>query len=290
VNKLLAKMATLMNLTDEAKKYNDIAANIVAAYNKKFRNADGTLTTGTQSLYMMLIYYGFATDDNERLFLAQTLAKNVADHGGKITSGFVGTAHLAPVLSQYRQVETAFTLLEQEEYLSWMYCINLGATTVWEGWNTYTVEAGFGPHGTNSFNHYSLGSIGDWMFSGLLGIRLNDDQVGFRQFLLDPQIGGTLTFARGHYDSISGHIESSWTWNRETGAYAYNCTVPANTRATVFVPADTPNKVTEGKEGKPAYNAEGVTYVGYNGDTKREIFEVASGSYMFGSNIKPASN
>jgi alpha-L-rhamnosidase len=283
-------MAAVLNLTDDAKKYSDIAANMVTAFNKKYRNSDGTLNATTQTPYAMLVHFGLASDDNDRLFLAQTLAKNINDHGGKLTSGFIGIAYLTPALSQFRQVETAFTLLEQEEYPSWIYSVNQGATTTWERWNSFTLDSGFGPVSMNSFNHYAFGSIGEWMFSGVLGIRLNDDQVGYRQFLLDPQIGGTLTFARGHYDSISGHIESSWTWDRGTGAYAYNCTVPANTRATVFVPADTPNHVTEGKEGKPAYNAEGVTYVGYNGDTKREIFEVASGSYMFGSNIKPASN
>jgi alpha-L-rhamnosidase len=285
VNKLLGKVAAVLGAADDAKKYSDISASMMVAFNKKFRNADGTLTANTQSPYAILIYFGLANDDKDRLFLAQMLAKNINDHGGRLTSGFIGVEYLTPSLSQSLQAKTAFTLLEQEEYPSWIYCINQGATTSWENWNSYTHTSGFSG---SSLNHYAFSAIGEWMFSGVLGIRLDDNQVGYRQFLLDPQIGGTLTFARGHYDSICGRIESSWTWNHETGAYAYNCTVPANTRATVFVPADAPNQVTEGKEGKSAYNAEGVTYVGYNGDTKREIFELASGSYMFGSNIKAA--
>jgi alpha-L-rhamnosidase len=128
------------------------------------------------------------------------------------------------------------------------------------------------------------------LFSGVLGIRYDEDLPGYRHFFLEPQIGGTLTFAFGHYDSVVGRIESSWAWNRESGEFSYNCSIPANTRSTVFIPADVPMHVTEGEKGGSAYQAEGVTYVGYNGDMKREIFEVASGSYIFGSNIKPTNS
>jgi alpha-L-rhamnosidase len=290
VNKLFSKMTGAVGNGDEAKKYSDISANVVKAFGEKFRNEDGTFKANTQTPYAMYLYFGFASNDTDRLFLAQTLAKNINDHNGTLTSGIVGIKYLTPSLSQNQQVEAAFTLLEQEEYPSWIYCINQGATTIWERWDSYTVTKGFQSPSMNSFNHYAFGSVGEWMISGVLGIRPDEDQPGYRHFLLDPQYGGTLTYAKGHYDSVVGRIESSWSWNRESGVFGYNCTVPANTRATVFIPADTPLHVTEGNEGGSAYDAEGVTYVGYNPNTKREVFDIASGTYIFGSNVLPASS
>jgi alpha-L-rhamnosidase len=290
VNKLLGKMAAIIGETDDAKKYTDIYNNIVQAFNKAFRNADGTLTANTQCVYSMVLYYGLTIDDNDRVLLAQALAKNVRDHKNTLTTGMIGTVCLIPALSLNQQAGAAYALLEQEEYPSWIYSINQGATTLWERWNSYTLTDGFGPVGMNSFNHYSFGSVGEWLFSGVLGIRYDEFEPGFRHFFLDPRIGGSLTYARGHYDSVVGRIESSWTWNRESGEFLYNVTVPANTRSTVFIPADVPLHVTEGKEKDPAYGAEGVTYIGYNADSKREIFDVASGTYIFGSSIKTADN
>jgi alpha-L-rhamnosidase len=281
-NKLFAKMARVIGETEVADQYDAVTQNIVNAFTATFRNADGTLKATSQTPYAMLIYFGLA-DEADSTFLAETLMENVRTHGWKLTSGFIGVSYLTPALSQNGQSEAAFRLLEQEDYPSWIYSINQGATTTWERWNSYTVANGFGSVGMNSFNHYAFGSIGEWMMSGVLGIRRDEAAPGFRHFVLDPQYGGTLTYARGHYDSVSGRIESAWTWDQDTGDFTYNFTVPANTGATVSVPTRDPSLVLEGAQA--AAEAEGVTYLGYDAASQRALYEVASGSYAFMSDV-----
>jgi alpha-L-rhamnosidase len=125
------------------------------------------------------------------------------------------------------------------------------------------------------------------MFRGVLGIRRSEDYPGYRQFILDPQYGGTLKYARGYYESMMGRIESNWTWDSNTNVFEYNCTIPANTLAVVYIPAFEPMIVTEG--GKPAYEAEGIEYIGYNSYSEREIFLVWSGDYSFSSIVSSPS-
>ncbi|MDR1135848.1 MAG: family 78 glycoside hydrolase catalytic domain [Clostridiales Family XIII bacterium] len=286
-NKLFAKMARAIGETDTADTYDGITRNIVNAFMNAFRNADGSLKASTQTPYGMLLYFGLADEVDQSLY-AELLAENIRNHGWKLTSGFIGVSYLAPALSQNGQSEAAFKLLEQEEYPSWIYSINQGATTTWERWNSYTIADGFGPTGMNSFNHYAFGSIGEWMFSGVLGIRRDEAAPGFRHFILDPQYGGTLTYANGGYDSVSGRIDSGWTWNHDTGAFNYDFTIPANTTATVYIPTLDPANVTEGSEA--AGEAEGVVFVSYDSELQRAEYEVASGAYSFSSAVRTESD
>lgn len=233
-----------------------------------------------QTAYAMMLYFGL--DPQNNALYAQRLASLIDLNDGRLTSGFLGVAYLAPTLSANGFTETAYTLLEQESFPSWIYSINQGATTIWERWNSYTVENGFGPVEMNSFNHYSFGSIGQWLMSGVLGIERNESNyanAGFHQFVLNPQVGGTLTYAKGHYDAISGRIASDWTLD-EDGTFTYRITIPANTAATVYVPSASAN-ATVLESGTNAADAEGVTFLRYDDATKQAVFAVASGTYEF---------
>jgi alpha-L-rhamnosidase len=283
-NKLFSKMARIVGRKEDADKYEDISNKIVNAFKKKFQNEDGTLTSNTQTPYAMLLYFGLA-EESQRQFLMERLRNNIRSNGWKLTTGIIGVEYLCPSLSQNGGSEVAFKLLEQEEYPSWLYMVNQGATTMWERWNSFTLDNGFNDPSMNSFNHYVLGSIGEWLFSGILGIRRDEEHPGFRRFILDPQYGGTLTYAKGHFDSMVGRIESSWTWDHTSNVFLYNCTIPPNSQATVLIPANEPKKVTEG--GVPAYEAKGIEYVGFSSTMKREVFTVWSGNYSFSSVAAP---
>jgi alpha-L-rhamnosidase len=217
--------------------------------------------------------------------MAAKLRENIRLNGWKLTSGFLGVAYSCPSLSENGESEAAFRVLEQEEYPSWIYSINQGATTTWERWNSFTLDNGFGDAGMNSFNHYTLGVIAEWMFTGILGIRRTEEFPGFKQFVLNPQYGGTLTYAQGHFDSMVGRISSSWTWDHNNNNFIYNCTIPPNSIATVYIPAIEPKKVREG--GIAAYEAKGIEYVGFSSKLKREVFRVWSGNYSFSSIAAP---
>ncbi len=156
-----------------------------------------------------------------------------------LMTGFIGTAWINRVLSDHGHTETAYRLLLQTDYPSWLYSVEQGATTIWERLNSYTKEHGFsGNNSMNSFNHYSFGAIGSWMYNHSLGIERDNKYPGFQHFTLQPEPDptGEITWAKGHYDSMYGRIESEWRLDPSDGFCTYRFLVPANTTATLHLP------------------------------------------------------
>lgn len=218
--------------------------------------------------------------------LADALARQNTDDDGalrpkySLMTGFIGTAWISKALSDHGLSEHAYRLLLNNQYPSWLYAIDQGATSIWERLNGYTVENGFGGNNSmNSFNHYSFGAVGQWMMAYSLGIQR--DEPGFRKFILQPEPDptGNITFAEGHYDSMYGRIRSAW--RLEGKSLTYRATVPANTSATLYLPASTPGSVEEG--GKPAGQAEGVRFI--REESGRAVYRLEPGSYEFKSRL-----
>jgi alpha-L-rhamnosidase len=214
--------------------------------------------------------------------LADTVTRENPDDGKvvrprySLMTGFIGTAWISKALSDSGLSELAYRLLHNNRYPSWLYAVDQGATTIWERLNGYTLENGFGGNNSmNSFNHYSFGAVGQWMMAYSLGIQR--DEPGFRTFILQPEPDptGVMTWAEGHYDSMYGRISSAW--RVEGGVLTYRATVPANTTATLFVPAPSADAVREG--GKDARSARGVTFVRYEGG--KAVYTLTSGAYVF---------
>ena len=157
-----------------------------------------------------------------------------------ITTGFSGTPNILPALSRAGDAESAYRMISCTDYASWLYPVMSGATSIWERWNSY--EAAFSEpnqNSMNSFNHFALGAVGQWMFEYQLGITANyaEGEAGYKHFVLQPTAGGAYTALEGSYDSHYGRIRSAWT--AERGAIrTYRCTVPANTTATLYLPVD----------------------------------------------------
>ncbi|MCI8497691.1 MAG: family 78 glycoside hydrolase catalytic domain, partial [Clostridiales bacterium] len=181
-------MARTIGETAIADEYEETGKKIVNAIMDKWGTEDGNLNVNTQTPLALFLHFGLdkMTDRADSAKIAQKLMENVRDHGWKLTVGFIGVNALVPALSNNGQMEAALRLLEQEEYPSWIYSINQGATTTWERWNSYTTANGFGDAGMNSFNHYSYGAIGEWLISGALGIQRDEANPGFRHFTLNP--------------------------------------------------------------------------------------------------------
>ena len=196
--------------------------------------------------------------------------------GYTITSGFSGTPNLVPVLTEYGYIDEAYQLFEQTDYASWLYPVTQGATSIWERWNSYTVEGGFnGNNSMNSFNHFSLGAISEWMTSYQLGITREEGVAGYKSFVLQPTVGGTFTYANGSYDSNYGTIYSGWT-AKDGVMETYTATVPANTTATLYLPISQEQAdATTVPEG-----AEFVEMTEHNGTTCA-VYTLQSGSYEF---------
>ena len=222
----------------------------------------------TQTSYVLPLQFNLFNESNKPLAV-KFLVENIKDHGYTLTTGFIGTPYLNLVLSDNGHDDVAYKLFEQTVYPSWLYPVLQGATTIWERWNSYTLVNGFGPVGMNSFNHYSFGAIEEWMMAYSLGIQRDENRPGYKHFFLQPRIGGNLSFIRGHYDSVYGRIESSW--QKKGKGYVYEATVPANTTATLSIPA------TSKKSVKLEVGEEGASFV----DMKdgKAIYELKSGSY-----------
>jgi alpha-L-rhamnosidase len=242
----------------------------------------------TQTSYAVGLAMGLFSDENRRYMvknLADSVARENKDDGGvvrpklSLMTGFIGTAFISKALSDSGQDELAYRLLQNSQYPSWLYAIDQGATTIWERLNGYTVENGFGGNNSmNSFNHYSFGAVGQWMMAYSLGIQR--DEPGFQKFVLQPRPDptGQMTSAEGFYDSMYGRIRSAWKLDGKT--LTYRATVPANTTATLYLPASGP--ITE--SGKPVASGAGVTFL--RQENGKAVFTLKSGSYEFSARVE----
>ena len=213
----------------------------------------GTLVD-TQASYAIPIAFNVLDEVNlprAREHLIEAVERANVDDGGterppySLMTGFIGTAALGDALTAIGRDDLAYRLLQQTTYPSWLYPVINGATTIWERLNSYTVDEGFGGNNSmNSFNHYAFGAIGGWMMSRSLGIRPPEDAAGYQHFILAPSADptGQMSYARGHYDSMYGRIESEWSV--EADAVNYRFVVPPNTTATLYLPAPDGAQVT----------------------------------------------
>lgn len=275
---LVAKMAKVIGRADDAAKYAKLAEDIRAAFVRAYVKPDGEVRGDTQAGYALALGFDLLPE-SLRAEAARRMAKRVADYKGHISTGFHTTVHLMNELTRHGHHVIAYELINNRTIPSWGYTIEQGATTIWERWDGFVRGRGFQDPGMNSFCHYAIGSVSEWMYRTILGINPDEAAPGYAHFFLKPRPGGGLTWAKGSYDSLRGRIESAW--RRDGDAVIYEFAVPANTTATLYLPARDEGAITEG--GKPTAGAEGVKFLRL--EIRHEglfaVFELGSGSYRF---------
>lgn len=282
---LISEIAEILGKTEDVLKYKEIYNNYRKAWRESFLEADGCTTKcGTQTSYVLGIKFKLFNED-EIPGAAENLVKNIEGWNYHLTTGFLGYSFLNGVLTDTGHADIAYKLLEQTTYPSSLYSVTMGATTIWESW--YVIkDLGNGKAVINdeSHNHFSYGSVSEWLFRYMLGIERDDENSNsFRHFILKPTVGGTMTFAKGYYNSIRGTIKSDWKLDKDTGKLIYEAIVPANTTATLYLPAKDKNTaVTEG--GITADLSEGVVFKGYEAGCM--VYELVSGSYSFETTVE----
>ncbi len=230
---LLSKIAGIIGKNDEAAKYAQLSNDIKKAFLNEFVTPSGRLVSHTQTAYSLAIAFDLLPAD-----LKSKAVKYLAEDVRKfrhLTTGFVGTPLLCNALSSNGYDELVFILLNRKEYPSWLYPVTQGATTIWERWDGQKPDGTFQDVGMNSFNHYAYGAIGEWLYSYVAGIKIDTEMPGYKHFFLAPHPGGGLTNAASTFQSIYGEIKSGW--KIENGQMVYEVKVPANTTATVILPA-----------------------------------------------------
>jgi len=229
----------------------------------------------TQTAYANALYMNYYTPEEE-LRAGEHLVTLIEENGGKVSAGFLGTKPMLPALSRMGYTSLAYDLFLSEEYPSWGFEIVNGASTIWERWNSYTHEEGFGGErnaGMNSFNHYAFGAVCEWMYEYAAGIKAATP--AYREITIRPEVDRRLGHLSAEYQSISGPIRSSWSF--EENGLAMQVSVPVNVNATIYVPAESLDAITEGE--KPV---EGVSALTFKAMEKGfAVFEAGSGDYAF---------
>ncbi len=247
--KKMSEMARAINKDQDAVMYDTVFRNIKQAFVEHYMNEDGTLTVDNQTACVLALEAGVVPEEHKAV-VQRRLRELLEENDFRMTTGFLGTKNLLAVLSDAGYVDTAARLLQSREYPSWGYSVANGATSVWERWNSYTKEDGFANPSMNSFSHYAFGAVCQWMFQELAGIdRLSP---GFKEIKIKPRIPSPdsnpdnkpIHWVDAHYDSIHGRIEVSW--KRVEAGLDLAATIPANTTAVIYVPAESESQVTEG--------------------------------------------
>jgi len=230
--------------------------------------------SGTQTAYVLALNFDMLPD-SLRQQAAARLVENIKSYGNHLTTGFLGTPYLCHVLTRYGYTDVAYQLLLQDTYPSWLYPVKMGATTIWERWDGEKPDSTFETPGMNSFNHYSYGAIGDWMYRQMAGLDTYEDGPGYHHIKIQPHIGGGFTDAAASLQTYYGKTSSSWKVNNDR--VYMDVDIPANTTATIFVPASQAADITE--SGKKLAAVRDIKVDGVEGGYVQ--LNVGSGQYHF---------
>ncbi|MCW3789314.1 alpha-L-rhamnosidase [Plebeiibacterium sediminum] len=261
---IMTKVASVLGKIEDKTQLEDLYNERKKFFNKTYIDEESGKTAfngkviDTQGSYVLPLAFDIINESNKdnviKCFINSIKRENKIDNGPvcepySLMTGFISTAWINKVLSDNGFSKDAYKLLQQTNYPSWLYPVTQGATTIWERLNSYTHTNGFGGNNhMNSFNHYSFGAVGSWMYNYSLGIRRDEDHPGFKHFILQPEPDptGEMMYAKGYYDSMYGRIESSW--NMEGSNCNYRFVVPANTTATLYIPVGDNQTITLNKK------------------------------------------
>ncbi|MDE5803621.1 MAG: glycoside hydrolase family 78 protein [Lachnospiraceae bacterium] len=238
----LAKAAKVLELEEEA-EYRELAGSIKTAFIKYYFAEDGELRIdATQTACAFLLYIGLYPE-NAREKLKDTLAQLIRENSGHLNTGFVGTPVLCPALSENGLNGMAYDLLLNEEYPGWLHEVKLGATTVWERWNSLDETGMISGTGMNSLNHYAYGSIADWMYRYMCGFCPDMSQDISMQ--IRPMPDARFSFVKGTWESVCGTYVSEWHYDVKEGV-RYHFEIPFNAKAKVILPNGESHLLTHG--------------------------------------------
>ncbi|WP_141504837.1 alpha-L-rhamnosidase [Paenibacillus luteus] len=272
---LTLKAAAALELTGDAEYYRDLHEKIVNEFRSEFVTPSGRLSVPTQTAQLLALRFGLLEGEAKERSIRK-LVELLAEAGDHLTTGFVGTPYLNPVLSEIGQNELAYKLLFQQDYPSWLYQVTKGATTIWEHWDGIKEDGSFWSADMNSFNHYAYGAIGEWLYSYVGGIKPDESQPGFKVVHVKPHPGPGLDWAETQLETMYGQVASCWK-RIENNGMEIRVTIPANAEGIVLLPGAKLDQILE--SGIPVKLAEGIRGIETVLDGVKVV--VGSGSYEF---------
>jgi len=231
---ILSKTAKILGHTEDAAFYGALSEQIKSAIQDEFFTKNGRSAIQTQTAHVVALHFDLVQPEVRDRVLKdlQALLKKSGMH---LKTGFIGTPYLCRALSDNGDSESAYKLFFQEDYPSWLYEVMMGATTIWERWNSIMPDGKISGTGMNSLNHYAYGSIAEWMYRNMCGINPIEEAPGFRKFIIKPSVYGKLNYAKAKIKSAMGMIESGWT-REEDGTLTINIVVPFHAEAVAYLP------------------------------------------------------
>ncbi len=237
----LAHAARELGNTADATRYDMLAEEITTAFRRRYVRADGRLTSDSPTAYALAIAFDLL-DAARRQAAGDRLAELVDQNEARIATGFVGTPLICDALTSTGHVGTAYQLLLQTDCPSWLYTVSMGATTIWERWDSLRPDGTLNPGGMTSFNHYALGAVADWLHRAVGGLEVT--APGARALAFRPRPGGGITWARIRHETPHG--TASMFWETTTDGMKAEITVPPNCTAVVELPGCSPRRLDPG--------------------------------------------
>lgn len=267
---IMSQAARELGHLDDAEEFGQLFAEIQQGFTAEYVDADGRIECDSQCAYVLALAFDLVPAQLRPL-VARQLVDRIEERDGHLSTGFVGTRDLATALAKIERNDVAYRLLQQTSYPGWLFSVGQGATSVWEHWDGWTPNTGFENARMNSFAHYAFGSVYAWMVENIGGIQ--HGSPSYREIVIAPQPGGTLTSARTRYDSVRGVIETDW--KIADGKMLLSMHTPANTKTMVRLP--TQDAASIYVDGQPLAN------LGVEPRTTSHAvdFDIPSGSYQF---------
>ncbi|RAO72323.1 uncharacterized protein BHQ10_008335 [Talaromyces amestolkiae] len=262
---IIAKISHLLGETEDATRFAKDESNARKAFQYEYVTPSGLLVGDTQTAHSLAISFGLFDNDDHVVKSASRLCHLVHLAKYRIATGFAGTPVIAHALSDTGNHQLAYRMLLEKECPSWLYPITMGATTIWERWDSMLPDGSINPGDMTSFNHYALGSVANWLHKNVGGISPLDP--GWRKIQVRPVPGGVLRNAKVAHQSPYGRIECSWSINESDDTFALTIIIPPNSEARVILPS-------AWKENQQ--------------EVEEESIQVGSGKYEFSCPYKPA--
>lgn len=231
-SELVAKAAKVLGKEAIFNEYQQLSKEVKEAFCAEFLTTRGRLVAETQTACILALYMGLVPEKH-RERIVESLRRNLENNKYYLSTGFVGTPYICRVLSEYGHNDLAYRLLLNEEFPSWLYEVKLGATTIWERWNSLLPDGRFGELGMNSLNHYTYGSIVEWMYRNMCGLNPVEAFPGFRKIRLAPQPDRLLSSAKASLNTAVGLYESGWSY--EAYGLRYQFRIPFNAEAELVI-------------------------------------------------------
>ena len=266
---LMVEIATVLGKTEDADYYNELNRKVKWAFRKAYVDEHGLIKTELQGIYVLALQCGLIPENLEQNAIHKLL-EMIRANGNKLDTGILSTPYLLDILQQKGHLMEAYNLLFQDECPSWLYKVKMGATTMWEAWQSVLPD---GTPTSVSYNHYAFGCIGDWMYRNIAGLEAK--APGYKVTRFKPEMDARITSAKATIESVYGHIAVNW--HTENDRMLLQAKIPANTSGEIVLPGAAGASVSE--RGIPIEQAEGVINVTHAGDSL--VITAGSGCYEF---------